>query len=283
LKSKDDSKLDWLFLLSRDFYHLPNPWSEHHLNSLISLFKLDMPHSTSTISVESQGSYHLPDVDYPENRNAGSTPANVEVPRGALSPNTVLTTLTANQDIPHDSLCDIAVGLCATVNMANLSHQSETTTLHNRIDKLQDQVNTERERCKALEDETSNNDFDYGPLPFGFIRNKGRAPDFDIPVGGGNYLPVAFICHSPDNPHMVYRVTGRFGEDEPQYTHELFATPSLTDNSPVHPLPNWFVMYLHGRSGEYTTLFEAVRTLHPWGIVAEIACHQLPGTVRGLL
>jgi hypothetical protein len=73
---------------------------------------------------------------------------------------------------------------------------------------------------------------------------------------------------------MVYGVTGRFGEDEPQYTRELFAAPSLTDNSPVHPLPNWFVMYLHGRSGEYTTLFEAARSLHPWGIAAEIARYR---------
>jgi len=127
-----------------------------------------------------------------------------------MSPNTVLATLAAHNEVPTESLREIITGLVATIKLRELAWEADRTAMRARIDHAEDRLEAAME---AREDQDF--DFDETGVPTDFIRNNNRVPNFQIPIGEGLSLPAEFIKRDEDSKTKVWGVTGRFGKGEP--------------------------------------------------------------------
>jgi len=183
-----------------------------------------------------------------------------------MSPNTVLTTLAAHDEVPTESLHEIVTGLVATIRLRELAWEADRTAMRARINHTKDCLEAAME---AREDQDF--DFNEAGVPTDFIRNNNRVPSFQIPIGEGLSLPAEFIKRDEDNKTKVWGVTGRFGKGEPAYAHELFARPIEDPSFPAEPMRPWFLRLLQGSTTSYTHLREAANELGDWGLAADIA------------
>jgi len=186
-----------------------------------------------------------------------------------MSPNTVLTTLAAHNEVPTESLREIITGLVATIKLRELSWEADRTAMRARIHHAEDRLEAAME---AREDQDF--DFDESGVPTGFIRNNNRVPLFQIPIGEGLSLPAEFIKRDEDSKTKVWGVTGRFGKGEPAYAHEIFARPIEDPSFPAEPMCPWFLRLLQGSTASYTHLREAADDLGDWGLAADVTCFR---------
>jgi len=183
-----------------------------------------------------------------------------------MSPNTVLATLAAHNEVPTESLREIITGLIATIKIRELSWEADRTAMRACIHHAEDRLEAAMEAC-----EDQDFDFDEDGVPTGFIRNNNRVPLFQIPIGEGLSLPTEFIKRDEDSKTKVWGVTGRFGKGEPAYAHEIFARPVEDPSFPAEPMRPWFLRLLQGSTASYTHLQEAADDLGDWGLAADIA------------
>jgi len=182
-----------------------------------------------------------------------------------MSPNTVLATLAAHNEVPTKSLREIITGLVATIKLRELAWEADRTAMRARIHHAED-------RLEAAMDAREDQDFDFDEagVPTDFIRNNNRVPNFQIPIGEGLSLPAEFIKRDEDSKTKVWGVTGRFGKGEPAYAHEIFARPVEDPSFPAEPMRPWFLRLLQGSTASYTHLREAADDLGDWGLAADI-------------
>ena len=152
-----------------------------------------------------------------------------------ISPNTVLATLAAHDDVPTESLREIITGLVATIKLREMAWEANRVAMRACINHAEDRLEA------AMEDREDDPDFEFGSIPASFERNKDRVPHFDILVGDGMFLPAAFIRRDVHTYKKVWGVTGRFGKEEPQYAVEIYANPVADSGVPTEPLQLWFV------------------------------------------
>src|SRR5712672_2379870 len=122
-----------------------------------------------------------------------------------ISPNTVLATLAAHDDVPTESLREIITGLVATINLREMAWEADRVAMHARINHAEDRLEA------AMEEHEDDPEFEFGSIPAGFECNKDCVPHFDIPVGDGMFLPAAFIQQDTNTYKKVWGVMGRFG------------------------------------------------------------------------
>jgi len=182
-----------------------------------------------------------------------------------MSPNTILATLAAHNEVPTESLREIITGLVATIKFRELAWEADRTAMRARINHAEDRFEAAME---AREDQDF--DFDEKGIPTDFIRNNNRVPSFQIPIGEGLSLPAEFIKRDEDTKTKVWGVTGRFGKGEPAYAHEIFARPVEDPSFPAEPMRPWFLRLLQGSTASYTHLREAADDLGDWGLTANI-------------
>jgi len=202
-----------------------------------------------------------------------------------MSPNTVLATLAAHNEVPTKSLREIITGLVATIKLHELAWEADRTAMRARIHHTEDRLEAAME---AREEQDF--DFDEAGIPTDFIRNNNRIPAFQIPIGEGLSLPTEFIKRDEDTCTKVWGVTGRFGKGEPVYAHELFAHPIEDPSFPAEPMRPWFLRLLQGSTASYTHLHKAVDELGDWGLAADIMryrqyedqLHELNATIHSL-
>jgi len=185
-----------------------------------------------------------------------------------ISPNTVLATLAAHDDVPTESLCEIITSLVATIKLREMAWEANHTTMRTCINHTEDQLEA------AMEERKDDPDYEYGSVPINFKKNNGHVPNFNIPVGDGMFLPATFICRDNNTYKKVWGVMGRFGKDEPQYAVEIFVNPANDSGIPTEPLRLWFVRLLQGRTLNYEFLCDAAIDLGDWGITTDITCYH---------
>jgi len=183
-----------------------------------------------------------------------------------MSPNTVLATLAAHDEVPTESLREIITGLITTIKLRKLAWEADCTAMRARINHAEDHLESAME---AREEQDF--DFDEAGVPTDFIHNNNRVPSFQIPIGEGLSLPAEFVKRDEDNRTKVWGVTGHFGKGEPVYAHELFARPVEDPSFPTEPMRPWFLCLLQGSTASYTHLREAADELGDWGLAADIA------------
>ena len=186
-----------------------------------------------------------------------------------MSPNTVLTTLAAHDEVPTETLREIITGLIATIKIREIAWEADRTAMRARINHAEDRLDV---ALQAREEPDF--DFDHAGVPSDFVRNNNRVPAFQIPIGEGLYLPAEFIKRDEDDQKKVWGVTGRFGSGEPAYAHELYARPVESPETPIEPLRPWFLRLLQGSSANFAHLTEAANELGDWGLAADIACFR---------
>jgi len=181
-----------------------------------------------------------------------------------ISPNTVLATLAAHDDVPTESLHEIITGLVATIKLHKMAWEADHVAMRARINHAEDRLEA------VMEERKDNPKFEFGSIPIDFEHNEGHIPHFDIPVGDGMSLPTAFIHRNKNTYKKVWGVTGQFGKDEPQYAVEIFANPANNSGIPTELLRLWFVRLLQGHTSNYKFLRDAAIDLGDWGITANI-------------
>jgi len=186
-----------------------------------------------------------------------------------MSPNTVLTTLAAHEDVPTETLREIITGLVATIKIREVAWEADRTAMRARINYAEDRLDV---AMQARDDPDF--DFDQAGVPTDFVRNNNRVPTFQIPIGEGLYLPAEFIKRDEDDRKKVWGVTGRFGVGEPAYAHELFARPVEHTGTPHEPLCPWFLRLLQGSTANYAHLRDAAEELGDWGLAADITRYR---------
>jgi len=148
-----------------------------------------------------------------------------------MSPNTILSTLAAHDQVPTETLREIITGLVATIKIREVAWEADRTAMRAHINYAEDCLDV---ALQAHEDPDF--DFDHARVPSDFVRNNNRVPTFQIPIGEGLYLPAEFIKRDEDDQKKVWGVTGRFSAGEPAYAHELYARPVEQPETPIEPL-----------------------------------------------
>jgi len=185
-----------------------------------------------------------------------------------ISPNTVLATLAAHNDVPTESLREIITGLVATIKLRKMAWEADRVAMRACINHAEDRLEA------AMEEREDEPKYEYGSIPTGFERNKDRVPNFDIPVGDGMFLPTAFIWRDESTYKKVWGVTGQFGKEEPQYAIEIFASPINNLGIPTEPIRQWFLRLLQGCTSNYEFLCDAAINLGDWGVTADITRYR---------
>jgi len=186
-----------------------------------------------------------------------------------MSPNTVLTTLAAHDEVPTETLREIITGLVATIKIREVAWEADRTAMRACINYAEDRLDV---AMQAREEPDF--DLDSTNVPADFIRNNNRVPTFQIPIGEGLYLPAEYIKRDEDDRKKVWGVTGRFGTGEPAYAHDLFARPVEQPETPNEPLRPWFLRLLQGSSTNYAHLRDAIEELEDWGLAADITRYR---------
>src|SRR5712672_2570423 len=255
--------LERLFQPTPAFIFAPNPWFPYHFRYFVQHFGTTMSNASLNYSVTSP----RPDsVEIVVNNHPSAAIFNDNAP---LSPNTVLATLAAHDQVPTESLREIITGLVATIKLRELAWEADRTAMRARINHAEDHLETAME---AREDQDF--DSDKACVPTDFIRNNNRVPSFQIPIGEGLSLPAEFVKRDEDNRTKVWGVTGRFGKGEPAYAHEIFARPVEDPSFPVEPMRPWFLRLLQGSTASYTHLREAADDLGDWGLAADVVRYR---------
>jgi len=223
-------------------------------------------------------SVHLPVEASPTiNTEEYHLAAIVTLENAPISPNTILATLAAHDDVPTKSLREIITGLVATIKLREMAWEADRVAMRARINHTEDCLEVALEEC---EDDPK---FEFGSIPNGFEPNKDCIPHFDIPVGDGMSLPAAFIRWDMNTYKKVWGVTRRFGKEEPQYAVEIFASPTNDAGIPTKPLHLWFVRLLQGRTSNYEFLHDTAIDLSDWEITADITrYHKYEDQLREL-
>src|SRR5712671_7304318 len=94
-----------------------------------------------------------------------------------MSPNTVLATFAAHDEVPTESLREIITGLVATIKLRELAWDADRTAMRARINHAEDRLEAAMEAH-----EEQDFDFDENGVPPGFIHNNNRVPSFQIPI-----------------------------------------------------------------------------------------------------
>ena len=75
-------------------------------------------------------------------------------------------------------------------------------------------------------------------------------------------------------------VEATMGENDDRYAFPIYTKPwrlsTIYDdkNTPLEPLPEWFLILLRGNSAHYQILANGAKEIDDWGVTADIACHQ---------
>jgi len=185
-----------------------------------------------------------------------------------ISPNMVLATLAAHDDVPTESLREIITSLVAMIKLREMSWEADHVAMCAHINHAED-------RLEAVMDEQEDNPkFEFGSIPTDFEHNAGCISHFDIPVGDSMFLPAVFLHHNKNTYKKVWGVTRRFGKEEPQYTIKLFVNPIDDTGIPTKPLQLWFLRLLQGRTLNYEFLWDAAIDLGDWGLIANITHYR---------
>src|SRR5712671_2848114 len=179
--------LERLFQPTSAFIFAPNPWFPYHFRYFVQHFSSTMSDHSINYSVTSP----RPDSVEIVANNPSAIIFNDNAP---LSPNTVLATLAAHDEVPTESLREIITGLVATIKLRELAWEADRTAMRARINHAEDRLEAAME---AREDQDF--DFDEAGVPTDFIRNNNRIPNFQIPIGEGISLPAEFIKRDEDN------------------------------------------------------------------------------------
>src|SRR5712672_1739564 len=164
-----------------------------------------------------------------------------------MSPNTILSTLAAHDEVPTETLREIITGLVTTIKIRKVAWEADRTAMRAHINYAEDHLDV---ALQAREDPDF--DFDHAGVPNDFVCNNNRVPTFQIPIGEGLYLPAEFIKRDEDDRKKVWGVTGRFGTGEPAYAHKLYAHAVEKPETPTEPLCPWFLRLLQGSTANYS-------------------------------
>src|SRR5712672_4660561 len=153
--------LEHLFQPTSAFIFAPNPWFPYHFQYFVQHFGSTMSDHSVNYSVTSP----CPDsVEIVDSAHPSAIIFNENTP---MSPNTVLATLAAHDEVPTESLREIITGLIATIKLRELTWEADRTAMRACINHAEDRLEAAME---AREDQDF--DFDESGVPTGFIRNN---------------------------------------------------------------------------------------------------------------
>src|SRR6267142_376497 len=177
----------------------------------------------------------------------------------AMSPRTIQSTLTANDDIDVVLLHTIANGLLTTI--ANC--ETDTVMQFHRF----------TEQVKGLQDRILKYKETFERAPEGYTLNNGRVPHFCIPCGHRLSRPAKWIklnddrtvsgFADTDGPKSDPHIIDLYAQPDDQYTEEGDAKPAL-------PLPPWFRFLLVGPSVDFALIHNALVDLNDWGLTCKV-------------
>lgn len=187
-----------------------------------------------------------------------STPAN----RG-MSPQTVQSTLSANDNLPAPILHKICNGLLDTLAMRETNLAILKDNYQQHVDDLQQRV--------LRYEET------FEQAPKGYQKNDGKLPHFKIPIGKGLSWPAKWIKRNDDGTVSGY--TDTVGPNEHPYIIDIFAQPDYKYSAdaepfPAMPLPQWFCQLLGRPTAEFATLLRVVEEQNDWGLSREVTRYR---------
>src|SRR6266850_2294302 len=209
------------------------------------------------------GSINLSNVSPTESLVPLSIPRPATPVPPAMSPRTIQSTLTANDDIDAVLLCTIANGLLTTI----ANHKTNTIMQHHRF----------TEQIRGLQDRILEYEETFERAPEGYTLNNGHIPHFRIPCGHGLSRPAKWIKLNNDGtalgftdtngPKSMPHITDLYAQPDNQYNEEGEAKPAL-------PLPPWFHFLMVGPSVDFALLHNALIDHNDWGLTREIHCYR---------
>jgi len=279
-KNQDHLNLECLFPPTPAFIFAPNPWFKFHFQYFVQHFGSTMSNHSFNYSVTS------PHPNSPAGPTSKYHPSAIILNENApMSPNTVLSTLAAHDQVPTETLQEIITGLIVTIKLCEVAWETNCTAMRACINHAKDHLETAIDTHEAL-------DFDFNKtsVPTDFIHNNNRIPTFQIPIGEELHLPAKFIKRDEDNHKKVWGVTGCFGKQEPVYAHKLFTHPVQDAGTTAEPLWPWFLRLLQGSTASYTHLHNTTDELGDWGLATNVAqyhefedqIHKLNATIHSL-
>jgi len=176
-----------------------------------------------------------------------------------MSPRTIQSTLTANNDIDTVLLRTIANRLLTTITNC----ETNTTMQHHRF----------TEQIRGLQDHILKYEETFERAPEGYILNNGRIPHFRIPCGHGLSHPAKWI--KLNNNRTVSGFADMDGPKSDPHIADLYTQPDdqYDENGktkPALPLPLWFRFLLVGPSVDFALLHNALVDLDDWGLTHEV-------------
>ena len=140
-----------------------------------------------------------------------------------LSPTSVQNVLTATPNPSPDQFWSIINGLANTIGIRDDVHWEKVKGLEAELAVLQQRMDKDNDGLAKC--------------PPGYEENKGRLPNFTIPLDDGTEWFACFIKQL-DNGRVVGLHSGAKGEEE-AWIIELYASPDYTSDKPIEPLPSW--------------------------------------------
>ena len=171
-----------------------------------------------------------------------------------LSPTSVQNVLAATPNPTPDQYRSIINGLAATIRIRDDVHREKVEGLEADIANLQQQVEDDDDRLAKC--------------PPGYEENRGRLPNFTIPLDDGTKRFTCFIKQLDDG-RVAGLHSGYKGKEEARII-ELYASPDYASDKPLEPLPGWLCHRLWGDRTSYSILEDAVNNLDDWGLLADI-------------
>src|SRR5712672_4792144 len=126
--------LERLFQPTTAFIFAPNPWFPHHFRYFVQHFGSTMSDHSLNYSVTSP----CPNsVEIIVDTHPSAAIFNDNAP---MSPNTVLATLAAHDEVPTKSLREIITGLVATIKLRELAWEADRTAMGARTNHAEDRL-----------------------------------------------------------------------------------------------------------------------------------------------
>jgi hypothetical protein len=271
-------------------------------------------HSPSPISVDSNSSYHTPQVLcdahgahinladlYREQRQLAIRSA---LPHTQpLAQMSSVGSYNASNESPSEAPIQLPPRLAATPAPIALSPHTIQTTLQTQLDLdtvllwgianglLQTISNWEAEtavsmkqyedRLHSLEQRVLHYETTFNEPPTGYVLNDGKVSDFHIPVSGGLYQEVKWIWLNDDGTVSGYLST----QDPNKQPHiiNLYIIPNYSIDSPITALPTWFHHMLTRPGGDFRILQDIVAKTKDWGLAREVArCRHIDDDITHL-
>ena len=137
-------------------------------------------------------------------------------------------------------------GLIATIHKREADSFAEWVQLTGQVHQLKEQL--QKEYQLSVDKNT--------PLEGFKLNNEHWALDARISDGKGAYIMPKWVRFMETGEVMCYAADAP--KDSFPYVCKVFTQPSLNNNKPFTPMPNWFQCLLHADKGQWQTMYQEV-------------------------